>query len=247
MKYINLHKKYIAEVHQKFKKQYGINLGVGSKNIYIRLKYMYNNYVGAFFVFMSIKLNLSANFITFSNAALGLIGLLIFTLNLESYKFIAMLIFFSKNILDNVDGFVARFKKETSEFGDKLDFYSALVYYYAVIISFSLNNYYKSFDNYIIISLILIIVLDVFNPIRIKKFKTKLIKVKKNIYKKTLYKIFRFSNYDGRTVITDFMLLIMIVEIFLNIQFLSKFLLSLFLLFKFLRNSFYIYKRLTLK
>ena len=25
MKYINLHKKYIAEVHQKFKKQYGIN------------------------------------------------------------------------------------------------------------------------------------------------------------------------------------------------------------------------------
>ena len=122
MKYLNLQKKYISEVNQKFKKQYSINLGKESTDLYIRLKYIYNNYIGAFFAYISIKLNLSANFITLSNGVFGLTGLVIFSLNLESYKLIAILIFFSKNILDNVDGFVARFKRETSEFGDKLDF-----------------------------------------------------------------------------------------------------------------------------
>jgi hypothetical protein len=236
MKYLNLQKEYILEVEKKFRRKYGIDLGKNYSNLYIRLKYLYNNYVGALFAYLAIKLGLSANFITYFNIVLGIIGMTIFIFDLNDCKLIGILIFFSKNILDNVDGFVARFKKETSDFGDKLDFYSALVYYFVIIFSLALNNYYNSSELYIFIISILIILLDIFNPIKLKGLKPKLYKVKNKIYKNKLYSFLRFTNYDGRTSITDFILIVMIFEIYSQTFILSKVLLTSFLLFKFSRN-----------
>ena len=146
---------------------------------------MYNNYLGAIFAFGAIKSNLSANFITYTNIVLAIIGFLVFLLNLENFKYVALLIF-SKNILDNVDGFVARFKKETSEFGDKLDFYSALFYYFAVLASLALNNFYLTNHYTILITVLIIFILDFLNPIKFLKIKQRLLSLKKK-YTLTLY------------------------------------------------------------
>ena len=240
MRYISLQKKYVNDVQQKFKKQYSIDLGAHSKNLYIRLKYIYNNYIGAFFAYIFIKLIISANIITCLNGALGLFALSIFSFNFENFKIIGLIIFFSKNILDNVDGFVARFKNETSKLGDKLDLYSAYIYHFAVLISLAINNFYQSNEIFILIILLMIIFLDIFNPMRLKKLKKNLKNSKKKISTTFLYTLFRFTNYDGRTTITDMIILILILEIFFKIFILSKIILILFLTFKFLRNIFYL-------
>ena len=156
MKFRYIKDNYIKEVQQKFKNNYKIDLGSNSSNKYIVLKYMYNNYLGAIFAFGAIKSNLSANFITYTNIVLAIIGFLVFLLNLENFKYVALLIFFSKNILDNVDGFVARFKKETSEFGDKLDFYSNF-FIILLLASLALNNFYLNHYTILIIVLIIFI------------------------------------------------------------------------------------------
>ncbi len=244
MKFRYIKDNYIKEVQQKFKNNYKIDLGPNSSNKYIVLKYMYNNYLGAIFAFGAIKSNLSANFITYTNIVLAIIGFLVFLLNLENFKYVALLIFFSKNILDNVDGFVARFKKETSEFGDKLDFYSALFYYFAVLASLALNNFYLTNHYTILIIVLIIFILDFLNPIKFFENKTKIIESKKKIYSNTLYKIFRFSNYDGRTSITDLIIFIFIIEISLEVSFLSTIIILFFLSFKVIRNFYYIYKKL---
>lgn len=242
MRYISLQKKYVNDVHQKFKKQYSIDLGARSKNLYIRLKYIYNNYIGAFFAYFFIKSNISANTITCINGALGLLALSIFLFNLENLKIIGIIIFFSKNILDNVDGFVARFKNETSKLGDKLDLYSAYVYHFAILISLAVNNFYQSNEIFILMLLIMIIFLDIFNPMRLKKVQRNLKNSKKKLYNTSLYTLLRITNYDGRTTITDMIILILILEIYFKVFVLSNIILVLFLAFKFSRNIFYLYK-----
>ena len=147
MDYSKLQKLYISDVQAKFKRQYNIDLNGSKANFYIKIKYIYNNYIGALFSYFFIKFNFSPNFITSLNIALGLFGLIIFSIDIDNLKIIALIIFFSKNILDNVDGFVARYLNKTSDFGDKLDLYSALVYYFSVVASLSLNNYYLSNNN----------------------------------------------------------------------------------------------------
>ena len=67
---------------------------------------MYNNYLGAIFAFGAIKSNLSANFITYTNIVLAILGFLVFLLNLEKFQICCSINIFSKNILDNVDGFL---------------------------------------------------------------------------------------------------------------------------------------------
>lgn len=247
MNYKYLKNKYIKEVHKKFKENYKIDLGPGSSNKYIEFKYAYNNYLGAILAFISIKMNLSANFITYTNIFFAVIGFLIFFLDIENYKYLGLIIFFSKNILDNVDGFIARYKNETSKYGDKLDFYSALFYYSAVLLSLAFNNYYISDQVVILTMSILILILDFLNPIKLFKSKKNIKKLKNKIYSNIFYKLLRFINYDGRTSVTDLIIFIILIEIISGKFILSTTIISLFLCFKIARNFYYIYKKLKFK
>ena len=88
---------------------------------------------------------------------------------------------------------------------------------------------------------IFIIVLDLANPG--KKFsknkkKIKVIKLKKNKFLRLL----AFFNYDGRTNIVDFMVLIIFLEFFLQKIIFSIPLCFLFAFIKISRNFFYFYK-----
>ena len=170
-------------------------------------------------------------------------ALAIFSLNINDLKYIGIFIFFSKNVLDNVDGFIAREKKLISLTGKKLDEVSGHVYYYSIFLSLIFHSYYLT-DNIIILFFgFFIILLDLINLIYNKQEKNSIKKNKSKLFKK-IYQFLKIINFDGRTFKTDFVILIILIEILSNIYLLSTFLIYLFFIPKILRNLHYLYRKI---
>ncbi len=230
----------MKDTFEKFQRQYDIDLKSWC-NPYKKLKYIFINETGAIFSFIFFNLNFKPNYITLLNILSALTIFLIFSLNINNYYYFGLFLIFSKNILDNVDGFIARIKKQTSKFGDRLDYLSAKIYYYVILSSFFIHSVNLKNNFYLWILFIFIIVLDLANPgkkLPKNKKKTKVFKLKKN----KLLRLLAFFNYDGRTNIVDFMILIMLLEILLQKIIFSIILCFLFALIKIIRNFFYSYK-----
>ena len=64
-----------------------------------------------FFSYLILKTNITPNFITLFNLFLGVVAFIIFAGDIHQLKILGLIILFSKQILDNVDGFIARKKK----------------------------------------------------------------------------------------------------------------------------------------
>lgn len=240
MEFFKIRKIYLKDTFEKFQRQYKIDLK-SWYNPYKKLKYIFINEAGAIFSFIFFNLNIKPNYITLLNILSALTVFLIFLLNINNYYYFGLFLIFSKNILDNVDGFIARVKKQTSKFGDRLDYLSAKIYYYVILSSFFIHTVNFKNNFYLWILFIFIIVLDLTNPgkkLSKNKKKTKVFKLKKN----KLLRLLAFFNYDGRTNIVDFMTLIMFLEIILQKIIFSITLCFLFALIKILRNFFYSYK-----
>ena len=178
---------------------------------------------------------MTPNLITIVNLFLAILATLIFTFNYIQFKILGILIFFGKQILDNIDGFIARKKKLFSAYGKKLDELCGHVYYYSIIISLIAHNYYLSKSNKIIILGLLIISLDLMNIFFRKKNKT-LKNKNMNSYFNNKFDFFKFLNFDGRTLKTDFLLLVILIELIFNFFTISKFLIYIFFISKLLRN-----------
>lgn len=237
MEFFKIRKIYLAETFKKFKRQYEIDLK-SWQNPYKKIKYIFINEFGAIFSFIFFKLNIKPNYITILNILSAITILLIFILDLKNYFFLALFLIFSKNILDNVDGFIARIKKQTSRFGDRLDYYSAKIYYFTILICFFIHimNFENNFNVWIFF--ILIVVLDLINPG--KKFsyyrkKNKVNQLKKNV----LLKLIALLNYDGRTNIVDFIVLVILLELLFQKIIFSIILCFFFVFIKTARNLFY--------
>ena len=223
----------------KFMKQYSINLSRWKPNPYIKIKYIYINELSSFFSYLFFKLNLSPNLITFINIFLAFIATFIFILDIREYFILGIFIFFSKNVLDNADGFIARIRKKTSKIGSTLDMLSGEIYYFGILISLCFHNYYVNYNTDIFYALIIIFFLDIFNKFKKVNFKNK---KKKLINQTIIFKILKSINYDGRTIVTDIILVIMILEIFVNQGMISNILIYLFIFPKALRNLYYLLK-----
>ena len=238
MKYAIFRKKCFNDVIKKYKVNHKIDLKSWKTNPYIKIKYLYINEISAFVGLIFYKLNISPNTITLANIFFAIVATIIFVFNFESFYILGLLIFFSKNIFDNIDGFIARITNKTSRFGHKLDFFSGIIYYYGVLISLTFHSFFQSKDLNLIYALVLITLSDLFN---INKTKNKQF-IKNQIKKKFIYKIYNFFNYDGRTTKTDFILLIILLEKKLNVFNFSYYLIILFLIIKLSRNLYSIIK-----
>ena len=228
MRYSIFRKKCFNDVIKKYKVDHKIDLNSWKTSPYIKIKYLYINEISAFAGLIFYKLNISPNTITLANIFFAIVATIIFVFNFESFYILGLLIFFSKNIFDNIDGFIARITNKTSRFGHKLDFFSGIIYYYGVLISLTFHSFFQSKDLNLIYALVLITLSDLFN---INKTKNKFI-----------YKIYNFFNYDGRTTKTDFILLIILLEKKLNDFDFSYYLIILFLIIKLSRNLYSIIK-----
>ena len=204
----------------------------------ITLKYKIICEIASILSYIFLKIKLSANVITFINLFLAILALQIFALDDTKFKAIGILIFFSKQILDNVDGFIARKNNSSSPFGKKLDAVCGHVYNHSILFSLAFHNYYFFNNSVFLILGICAFLLD----ISIMKIE----KVKKNFsghYLKNskIYLLLKIINFDGRTMKTDFILLMIVMETFLfsiNVSFL---LLFIFLIPKVLRNLLILY------
>lgn len=237
MNFLKLRKIYLIDTYEKFQKQYKIDLK-SWQNPYKKIKYIYINEIAAIFSFIFFKLNIKPNYITLLNILSAIIILLIFSLDLRNYFYFALFLIFSKNILDNVDGFIARIKKQTSNFGERLDFYSAKIYYFSILICFLLHIINFKNNLFIWIFFISIVVLDFINPGKLFsnfRKKKKINQLKKNI----LLKFFVFFNYDGRTNIVDLIVLTIFLELLFQKIIFSITLCFFFVFIKIARNLFY--------
>ncbi len=241
MNFSIIRQKFIKETKDKFLKLYKINLDNRYNNPYASIKYKYILELGSIFSFFFLKINLSANKVTFLNIFFCLLSLIFFLINKEILVYIALLIFFSKNILDNVDGFIARYKNKKSLFGEKLDLWCGKFYYHTILFCFGLNNFYLSKNPYSVIIVLIIFILDYMIPKK-NEIKSKLNEIKKSktIFK-NIFSISKIMNYDARTSITDFIILIILLEKYYQIFYLSQLIIFTFLILKILRNLTYFF------
>ena len=164
MNFSIIREKFIKETKDKFLKLYKINLDNMFDNPYAYIKYKYIFELGSIFSYFFLKISLSPNKVTLLNIFFCLLTLIFFLINKEILVYIALLIFFSKNILDNVDGFIARYKNKKSLFGEKLDLWCGKFYYHTILFCFGLNNFYLSKNPYLVIIVLIIFILDYMAP-----------------------------------------------------------------------------------
>lgn len=244
MKYLKIRNEFLKDTYTKFNKQYNINLELWKPNPYRKIKYIYNNELGSLCSFIAFKLKFTPNLITTINILLAFLSLLIFLTPIDQYKNIALIIIFSKNILDNVDGYIARKRKLISRFGDKLDLISGKIFYHTILLCLIFHIFHFNKEIIVFGFYFLILFLDYFNSNKSKYYKKKLFSEKKKITKKNLFiKSLLIFNYNGQTMITDIIVFILSLEIFFQKVILSNYLICIFLLLKILRNMFNYLKR----
>ncbi len=122
--------KTIAELRQE---QYEYNCGLfpylneWRKNWYTCFKARFYMEASAVLVYFLLKTKIKPNTVTITYGLLGLIGGILLAIPTNQTILIAILIFFSKGILDWSDGHLARIRGQTSITGDILDPYGALL------------------------------------------------------------------------------------------------------------------------
>ena len=116
------------------------------RNPYSYLKARYYIFFASFIVFLLQNSSVHPNTITKLYISLGFIGAVLLAVPITELHFFALLIIFSKGILDWADGTLARMKGITSLTGHILDVYGARIHSLTFIISLGVYQYFY-FDN----------------------------------------------------------------------------------------------------
>ena len=109
--YYKIRKLFISDISLKYQKEYKINIHNWLHNPYYTLKYKFICELASIISFLIFKTKITPNFITLINLLFALAAMLIFLFNFEQLIILGIFIFFSKQVLDNIDGFIARKKK----------------------------------------------------------------------------------------------------------------------------------------
>ena len=229
------------------------------KNPYLKLKYYFIIELSALFSWVFCNLKINPNFISIAGVVLSFSA--IFLLNSSSIELnmIALLIFFSKNVFDYTDGYVARAQNKTSKFGAFLDEWSGEFTTLCIYISIPIYVYNKLGSNLFLYICLALLFLEIINPkkkiLTFKylenidtKYKNKILnlfenlsRIKNNSTKKTfkywLFNLFANMEYTGRTRYTDFIVFVLGFELYFQKIILSDLMIIFWLLlsiFKFL-------------
>lgn len=239
MNHTNLKIKEIKELifKQQFKRFPYLN--EFKKNPYTYLKARYYMYCSVLLVYFLIRSRIKPNMVSIAYGFCGIAGGVLLSIPDLNYNIIGIIIFFNKGILDWSDGHLARIKYEPSMTGHILDIYGAklnsagltiglgffvmnytgyefLIYLIAVIAFLNFELYISDAKK---------IIFDDFNKI-INNNQTNVLKTNKNRKKKIFSKSHKVEYpgwiknlagfFDDRARSVDFILLIMIVDIYFN-------------------------------
>ena len=220
---------------KKIKELTGQDMNNFLKNPYSYLKTRYISETSSLLVYVLQFTNISPNFVTSTYVFCGLsVGFLLATDNLIAIC-IGLFISFSKSTIDWADGFLAKIKNKTSQLGHVLDCWGAQVGSYSFLIGVGFYAYNKDSEIIFIVLAILILLfkaidlknyayhLDMYDLVQKKNKKKYLNKLNIN-FKKTSFsknknylKIIKeiiISIFDDRSRSVDFILLIIIIDLF---------------------------------
>jgi len=229
--FLSIRKKLVKDVYDKFETN---RLG---KN-YSKVKALINLELGAILAFFFIKLKIKPNIITFFYILLVLIATFLLASGKENLIYFGVLIFFFKNSIDLIDGFIARITNTASEIGHKLDTWAGTISLICFQLALGLYVYSKSLNiHYLYLTLIIVTL----SAIDFKKHYLSLSSTESNNeiynyrnllgqeYKKSsnsifyyLFKILEILDYDGRSRYTDLILLLIVIENYQNKLILSN-------------------------
>jgi phosphatidylglycerophosphate synthase len=205
------------------------------KNIYIKLKYYFIIEIACLISWFSIKFKINPNSLSILNVFLAFTAFILLCSTNKYFNYLALILFFSKNILDYADGFVARNQNRTSATGAFLDEWSGIVFYFFFYFSIPIYVFQKTENVIYLFIAILMFFFQLLNPknfilsnrflssldIRKRKkilttfYSIQSLKNKKNFYfKEKVIKFFSLLDYSGGTRYTDLVILILIIEIY---------------------------------
>ena len=229
LSFSELRKAHYVRQYKSVKKITNIDLNDWKSAPYSFFKSIYYIEGSAILLFILQFTNITPNFVSLVYIALGLLGGIFISTNIQNLVLIGTIIFFSKSIVDWTDGALAKMKKKTSYLGFILDSWGGVVGDISFLVGLGLYLYSQNQNN---VFLFLIIIILFFKLIDIKKHayimgvdeilknkKRKIISQKitsKNQYSSFLVniKIFFSNLFDARSRSVDFICLILLLNTF---------------------------------
>lgn len=215
-------------------KQFGLDLKFKNQP-YTYLRWRFNMEISTYLIYLFLRTSLSANFISLIYIILSPLGFFLVISGSKTIVVLGLVIFFFKSLFDYVDGYIARYRGQTTMKGHALDVYGAFVgdiFFKTSIGLFIFNKYDDVFH------LKLTIIYLICNVLLINKFYKSIFYdlTSKRIFKKTKYKniknfkknsIFYFfkklfiileSIFDDRARSLDFLILLFLLNIFYDLN-----------------------------
>mgnify|MGYP001171807787 FL=1 len=235
LKYKEIRRLHYKTQEKKFSAKTEIDITNWLKNPYTYLKSKYYIESSVLIVFLAQFTQISPNHLTFVYIILGILGGFFLAIENNFFIILSIIFFFTRGTFDWADGLLARIKNKTSDLGELLDNWGAIIGFYSFWAGLGYYLYNKHNEEIFIILSILIIFFKavdlknysyhfaMFNLLR-EKDKRKYLKkidfqgnkiIKKN--NKTTYNYFKnyFLNFvDDRSRTIDLILFIIFLDNF---------------------------------
>jgi len=194
---------------------------------YRKIKTIFNIELSSLILYFVYKTNLKPNHITLLGVLWILIGCFMVSSENILMIFLGLITFFTKRVLDIVDGSLAHLKNQFSKTGHELDLWAGEINKILLLTGFCIYIFNVTNNNIYLLILIVIILLNYMDPRKhLSSFKFLNITYKKklkthsqNIKKENnnLLNFLKFLNYDGRSNYTDLFIILIIIDINYNI------------------------------
>ena len=194
---------------------------------YRKIKTILNIELSSLVLYFVYKTNLKPNHITLFGVIWILMGCILISSENISMIFLGLITFFTKRVLDIVDGTLAHLKNQYSKMGHELDLWAGEINKILLITGFCIYIFNVTDNNTYLLILILIILLNYIDPrkhlsnfkfsniIYKKKLKTHSQKIEQE--NNNLINFLKFLNYDGRSNYTDLFIVLIVIDINYNI------------------------------
>ena len=197
------------------------------KSPYRKIKTIFNIEVSSVVLYLIHKTNLKPNDVTLAGVLWISLGCIMLCTNNNLLMLLGLLTFFTKRVLDIVDGSLAHIKKQYSKMGHELDLWAADINKILVITGFCFYIFNSTSNHIYLLLLILIIILNFIDPRKhLSSFKFSKIIYNKNLKthsqkikneSNSVVNFFKVFNYDGRSSYTDLIVVLIIIDMNYNI------------------------------
>ena len=208
-----------------FKKEYNWDYKF-LKSPHKKIKTVFNLEIAAVLIYFLSKTNIKANHVILFGVIWVYLGSVLIFFDYLPFTYIALLIFFTKLIPDYMDGTLAHLKNEQSKEGFELDLWAGEVNKLGVITGVIIYIYNQTFLEIYLYLLLAILLTNFIDPRKhLSRTKFGISNYKKNVrthvqkIKKesgVIFNFLKFLNFDGRSNYSDFLILLIIIDLQFN-------------------------------